>query len=393
MQNVRLSIGGFAGIVVGFYALPACVPVIEAVGGDASGDDSDFYYSDQLSALRDDSRNAGKLMRAAQSKPGPAPAPLSSVVTVTENFETDPSTREWEIVGDPALFHWNVTDKNLEVTWDSSRVNSYFALPLGTILTRHDDFGVSLDLLLNDITAGVAKDKSGTFQIAFGFQNSADARKTNFFRGSTTNSPNIVEFDFFPDTGFGPTVWPGILSTNSAINYNGAGDFGIFDLPTDVVMHISLAYTASNETASVSITANGTLVGPVTSARLATTSVGFGGVFTQFKLDTFAIASYSDAGQNPSFAGSILAHGVVDNLVVTFPPPPVQDLRSVLRGTTFQARFLSRTNWNYQLQATQDFSVWLPVSAARGTAEYLLLEDPNASSNVRFYRINAQRAD
>jgi hypothetical protein len=319
----------------------------------------------------------------------------SAAVTVAEDFSSDPAERGWRIVGDPELFRWDALNKNLEVTWDSSRSNSYLRLPLGTILTRQDDFSVSLDLLLNDIAAGVNTNKPGAFQIAFGFQNSADAAKTNFFRGSGNDSPNLVEFNFFPDTGFGPTVWPAIVSTNSAINYSGTGDFSIFDLPTGVVMHISLAYVASNETATLSITANGVLVGPVTSARLATNSVGFGSVFTQFKLDTFAIASYSDGGQDPSFAGSILAHGAVDNIVLTFPSPPVQDLHGDFVVSTWETRFLTRTNWNYLLEATENFRIWNAIGIPTpGSGGQISLKDPNASGfHTHFYRINAQRAD
>lgn len=318
-----------------------------------------------------------------------------AAITVAESFSSEPKERGWGLVGHPELFRWNGINQNLEVTWDSSRSNSYFHLPLGTILTRQDDFAVSLDLLLDDIAAGVNSNRPGTFQIAFGFHNGADAKKTNFLRGSSSNSPNLVEFNFFPDTGFGPTVWPGILSTNSAINYSGPGDFGIFDLPIGIVMHISLAYVASNETATISITTNDVLVGPVTSARLATNSVGFGSVFTQFKLDTFAIASYSDEGQNPSYAGSILAHGVIDNLVVTFPLPPVQDTHGNFTLDVWQTKFLTRTNWNYLLEATENFSAWSTIGGAiAGSGGQIILQDTNSSTfPARFYRINAQRAD
>lgn len=315
--------------------------------------------------------------------------------TVGEHFASDPKDRGWGTFGHPDLFHWNAANQNLEVTWDSSRSNSYFSLPLQTVVSRHDDFSMALDLLLNDIAGGVNANKPGTFQIAFGFQNSTDARKTNFLRGGANSSPNVVEFNFYPDTGFGPTVWPAVYSTNSAINYNGPGDFSLLDLPVGVQMRISLTYAASNETATISITTNGVLVGPVTSARLATNSVDFGTPFTQFKLDTFSISSYSDVGQDPSYAGSVLAHAVIDNLVVTFPPPPVQDLRGAFSGSTWQTTFLTRTNWNYILEASESFDSWTSVgTVGTGTGGQIFLQDASASNyNARFYRINAQRAD
>ncbi len=135
-------------------------------------------------------------------------AATGRAATLTENFATNPLGRGWQMFGDTNLFLWNAADQNLSVTWDSSRPNSYFYLPLGTILNRQDDFGLELDLKLTDIAGGVDPNKPSTFELAFGWINLLDATKTNFFRGNPSGSPNLVELDFFPNTGFGPTVWP-----------------------------------------------------------------------------------------------------------------------------------------------------------------------------------------
>src|ERR1043166_2520159 len=81
-----------------------------------------------------------------------------------ENFTADPRTRGWTLFGDSSLFAWNAASANLNVTWDSSRTNSYFCLPLGTILDRQDDFSLALDLQLTDVAAGVTK--PSTFELA-----------------------------------------------------------------------------------------------------------------------------------------------------------------------------------------------------------------------------------
>src|SRR5260221_6239186 len=65
---------------------------------------------------------------------------MSGNVTISEDFATNPLLRDWSVFGDTNLFRWNATNQNLEVTWDSSRSNSYFHLPLGNILARADDF-------------------------------------------------------------------------------------------------------------------------------------------------------------------------------------------------------------------------------------------------------------
>src|SRR4051812_10771874 len=183
---------------------------------------------------------------------------------IVEDFASDPTSRGWEVFGGSDFVRWNSAEENLSVTWDSSRPNSYFRIPLGTIMTRRDDFDVSLDLILNDFAAGVDSTKPGTFQLAFGFQNYVDASELTFLRAAPNGAPNLVEFNFMPDTGFGPTIWPAVMSTNGAMNYSGASDFSIFNLPTGEAMRISLVYRGNNETATITITANGELVGPIT---------------------------------------------------------------------------------------------------------------------------------
>jgi hypothetical protein len=257
-------------------------------------------------------------------------------------------------------------------------------------MTRRDDFDVSLDLLLNNFAAGVDSTKPGTFQLAFGFQNYADASRPTFLRAAPNAAPNLVEFNFMPDTGFGPTIWPAVMSTNGAMNYSGASDFNVFNLPTEQIMRVSLAYRGSEETATITITTNGELVGQITTAHLATNDVAFGKKFTQFNVDTFAIASYSDAGQGGAFAGSLLAHGLIDNVVITVPPSPIQNLTGQFSGNLWKANFRSRTNWIYQLQSSPD-QAWTNIGASvSGNNEILNIADTNAAQSAAFYRVVAQ---
>src|SRR6266436_4438468 len=83
-----------------------------------------------------------------------ASALFSRAAMITEDFTKDPVAHGWRIFGDTNLFVWNTTNHNLNVTWDSSRPNSYFYFPLGTILNRYDDFSLALDLQLTDVAAG-----------------------------------------------------------------------------------------------------------------------------------------------------------------------------------------------------------------------------------------------
>src|SRR4051794_8858780 len=54
---------------------------------------------------------------------------------ISEDFSTSPFAHGWKANGDTNLFYWNAANQNLEVTWDSSRTNSFFHLPLGTIVS------------------------------------------------------------------------------------------------------------------------------------------------------------------------------------------------------------------------------------------------------------------
>ncbi len=304
--------------------------------------------------------------------------------TFQEDFSQDPLTRGWQVFGPTNLFHWDPTNQNLAVTWDSAQPNGYFQWPLGNILGRDDDFSLALDLRIDDIAAGIYPGKPSTFELAFGLQNMEQAEQTNFFRGSGGNSPNLVEFDFFPDTGFGATIWPAIWSTNSVLNYNGSSDYTVMDLPTGVWLRISLDYFASNATLVTSVLTNGVSVAPIHPLPVSSN-------FTDFRVTGFAIASYSDAGQS-GVPGSLLAHGVVDNVQLTTPPAPIQDLRGGVSNGIWVVQFLSRSNWVYVLQQTPDFRSWADATTgAWGTGATLTLQDTNPLAAPRFYRVRAEK--
>jgi hypothetical protein len=169
------------------------------------------------------------------------------------------------------------------------------------------------------------------------------------------------------------------------LNYNGSSDYTILDLPVNVLLHIAMAYTATNRTLATSISTNGSSLGQIHNVKLSSS-------FTDFRVGSFAIESYSDAGQNPQYGGSLLAHGAIDNVLLTLPPAPVQGLSGGFSNNNWQVSFLSRTNWNYTLMRSTDFQSWTPVSiSASGLGTSLTLIDTNALSGSVFYRVRAER--
>jgi len=151
-------------------------------------------------------------------------------------------------------------------------------------------------------------------------------------------------------------------------------------------MHVSMNYTAANQTCVLTITTNGAAVVAPVEAVLNAPGVYFG----DYHLDTFAVESYSDTGSG----GSLLAHGTIGNVVLVLPPPPVTFLQPALVNGVGQVEFASRTGWNYVLQSSANLETWLAAGpAATGTGGNLILQDTNSPQQHQFYRVNAVRAD
>jgi hypothetical protein len=129
---------------------------------------------------------------------------------------------------------------------------------------------------------------------------------------------------------------------------------------------------------------DGVPIGPVQDARLQ-------GSFTDFAVDQIAIMSYSDAGQDPMYAGSIHALGTIDNLFVMVPPPIAQH-HGNLTNQVWSTTFTSHLDWTYQLERSSDLTHWTAAGEPRpGTGATVTLDDPAAPAGHAFYRVIARR--
>lgn len=306
--------------------------------------------------------------------------------TFTENFSANPAANGWQNYGNTTLFTWDSTNQNLRVTWDSSKTNSYFHRPLGTILTPDDDFTLSFDLTFEDYASGVNPAKPGTFEAAIGFFNLDQATKTNFFRGAGVNATygprNLVEFDFFPafDT-FNPTIAQTLVGTNhTSWLYNHEN---LLELTAGQTFRVTMIFSATTRSLVTTLGNN--------AAQYGDTQTIIVPAAFEFRVTTLSISSYSDAIQPPP-SGSILAHGIVDNLILITPPPPVENLAGRFVGATWRVQFASRTNWLYTLERTTDFVAWNnATSATLGNGVTLTLTDLNPAPSAAFYRVRANR--
>jgi hypothetical protein len=324
---------------------------------------------------------------------------VSAAVTVVEDFSTNPLTKGWQVFGDTNLFRWNSTNRNLEVTWDSSRPNSYFFYPLGNQFTRYDDLSAEFDLDLTDIASGVEPGKTGPLQIGFGFLNFTDATSRNFMRGAWGGAPNVAEVDYYPAGyyDFGGSIWPivptttpsfisGVNSQHYAPEYLDAYEYG---LPTTQTIHLRLTYHGLSQTATLAVTTNGVPLETLPGLVLNSSTNSQFTSADDFRVDMFSISSY---GSNGDDYDSVLAHGTVGNLVVTALLRPIGQLSGGFTSNgVWQAGFFGRSNWLYTLERTTDLGSWMPVSPTfRGTEDTMFLLDTNAVAVKAWYRVRAQ---
>jgi hypothetical protein len=290
--------------------------------------------------------------------------------TIQEDFSSNPSQDGWQVFGDATLFRWDSTQRNLAVTWDSSQTNSYFYHTLGTILTTNDDFSVEFDLTLSDATTA----NYGS-ELAIGFLHRREAFSPDFLRSMGT-SPNVAEFDYFPPSQIAASIDATLIDGGNNFYFA----YKMAALNPGTVYHVRLAHSAGEMALSGLVLTNGQPYVSLTNLTGATTA--------DFRLDVLAISSYQDDG----YDDSVLAHGTVDNLVVTVPPPPLQGFTGTLANGSWRGQFLSTINWLYTLERTVDFQTWIPVSGSlAGTGGVLPIQDSNSPTSQAFYRVRAER--
>jgi hypothetical protein len=298
--------------------------------------------------------------------------------TIAENFSTDPLQNDWQVFGDTNLFQWDSANQNLDVTWDSSQPNSYFYHSLGAVYSKTNDFLITFDLRLSNVAIGTTPGKPFTFEIAIGLIHTTIATNGNYFRGYGY-FPDIVEFDYFPNdiNDYGATVSTFMISSQT--NYSSGGFTDPLELETNTRYHVVMVYTATNQTLHTTMAADGASFGPIQDAYL------YPG-FDDFQVDAVSINSYSDDGQDPDYAGSILAHGTVDNFAFAS-PLPVGAINAIAAG---RVQFASDTCWRYTLEQTADFQTWSAAApSVSGNGTNLVLQATNPPAAQSFYRVRA----
>ena len=220
-----------------------------------------------------------------------------------ESFESNPFLSDWRVHGDESLFFWDEESESLKVTWDSEKPNSYFYRPLGRTLTEADSFAFTFQITLEKVKAGYLDGQPYTFEVAVGLSNMAAANDENFNRGTGTDSPHLVEWDYFPDTGFGATISPAMSSGKSQFS---AG----FTFPAELLIgksySVRLSFNALSKTLTTDIMEDGKLWKKITGVKLSSD-------FSGFQVDAFNVSSYSAKGSE----SSLLVVGRLDDFAIS----------------------------------------------------------------------------
>ncbi|HEY5298441.1 MAG TPA: hypothetical protein VIK59_11010 [Verrucomicrobiae bacterium] len=295
---------------------------------------------------------------------------VAQATLVYEKFTTDPALDGWKNFGEAELFHWDSTNQNLDVTWDSSQPNSYFYHPLGLTLTTNDSFCVQFDLQISDATTfGYG------FELAVGLLHFSDATNADFSRANSP-LPNLFEFDYYPADDYGDLASIDATLKDSQPGFAGLS-FAYDNLPLNpgVTYRVVLIHRAGEESISGVVYTNGQIY---TSLPIVENY----GPLGDFEFDTLAISSYADDG----FGDSILAHGTVDNLALAT-PLPIDSAKSFAAG---EIQFASDPNWLYTLEESADFKNWISAAPpAFGNGTNLILQATHLPVEKEFYRVRA----
>ena len=120
-------------------------------------------------------------------------------------------------------------------------------------------------------------------------------------RGTGTDSPNLVEWDYFPDTGFGATVSPALASSKSEFS---AGFTFPAELTKGKVYTVRMGYDGSTGVLKTEMLEEGKPWKTIAEVKRKNAHAGF-------LVDTFQSAT-----SRPRSESSLLATGTIDELAI-----------------------------------------------------------------------------
>ena len=292
-----------------------------------------------------------------------------------ETFDSDPLTKGWSVHGDKSLFEWDEDSESLRVKWDTERPSSFFYKPLGRVLTESNSFACTFQITLDSVKAGYLEGKPYTFQVALGLLNISSAIDKNFNRGTGSDSPNLVEWDYFPDTGFGATVSPAVASDKSEFS---AG----FTFPAELLIgktySIKLIYLSEERVLKTEMLEDGKSWENIQTVEISSD-------FSGFFVDTFSISNFSAKDSE----SSLLAIGIVDEVALVTSDTLPKLFGVKINGSQWEAKSFLIEPEIWKVESSNDVLNWNRAILDSDSLNYFqYFNDTVTNKEFQFYRLS-----
>ena len=292
-----------------------------------------------------------------------------------ETFDLDPLTKGWSVHGDKSLFEWDEDSESLRVKWDTERPSSFFYKPLGRVLTESNSFAFTFQITLDSVKAGYLEGKPYTFQVALGLLNISSAIDKNFNRGTGSDSPNLVEWDYFPDTGFGATVSPAVASDKSEFS---AG----FTFPAELLIgktySIKLIYNSEERVLKTEMLEDGKSWETIQTVEISSD-------FSGFFVDAFSISNFSAKDSE----SSLLAIGTVDEVALVTSDTLPKLFGVKINGSQWEAKSFLIEPEIWKVESSNDVLNWNRAILDSDSLNYFqYFNDTVTNKEFQFYRLS-----
>lgn len=267
----------------------------------------------------------------------------------------------WKFEGDDSLFSITESNHGLLFQWNTEKPNSGIYFPLGFILDERSRFKASVHFRLRSLNLDFVPGSFYGFQLALGFIDSRQVFKENYRRGTGVNSPDLYEWNYFPDTGFGATISPTIVDSESKF-------FPTFNFPIEVplgeVVEVTLEYVGDERAMYSTLKVGKSEVQAMEAVRLPVD-----GSFSGNEIDAFSITSYRDFDE----MGRLVADGEILDVSIWWTPTLPEEgaamnvaLRAGLSGLNVSGGLEEFVDGSVRLWRSRDLVHWEFVTSAPG---------------------------
>jgi len=301
-----------------------------------------------------------------------------------DDFTADPfasGSGRWRVVGDAGLFRWEPVSGALAVTWDSSRENSFCVLPLGRTVSAAEAVGFACDLTLTEAGPRPDSSRPQVLQVSIALVRQSLLPGGYSQRTAAGRAVDLLDFSFFPLADYGPFGIAAYVAPAAFGQIRAGYSFGnSYNLADGQPHRVECRWDPLDRRLHTTLTG----AGPVQATHPPLPADD------NFAVDALAIVVWNES---PTPQDSLLARGVIDNVVITRPDLPSPWVAPLtFEGLTRTVRFRGRSGFFYQLEASGDLTHWTALGESRaGTGEEIALSDLRKALFLQqFYRVRAE---